>query len=263
MLSIGKRKSKYNCLWSRVSVNSTEGGWSEVVLGQHGVSTQSVRRALQASLRHISNPPHCQSQISSVSLPPLLPPLPSELPSLHQGDAGPFLRPASLRVSHPPPPLTRRLRLPPRLLLRGAAHDDGLTRVCAGPRLNIKVCSQNCERNSVCLQWFGVTINNLIEELSHETTFSLLRVSLTRLPAALSGGEANSHMLAMYHHGLCEHACTFFASTHMAVCVVGAAAPIKLQLSAAPVGWERREVGGRKARPFFTCFFCESCRCWL
>lgn len=132
--------------------------------------------------------------------------------------------------------------------------------MCAGPRLNIKVCSQNCERNSVCLQWFGVTINNLIEELSYKTTFSLLRVSLTRLPAVLSGGEANSHMLAMYHHRLCEHACTFFASTHMAVCVVGATAPIKLQLSAAPIGWEKREVGGRKARPFLHVSSVRGCR---
>lgn len=122
--------------------------------------------------------------------------------------------------------------------------------MCAGPRLNIKVCSQNCERNSACLQWFGVTLNNLIEELSYKTTFSLLRVSLTRLPAALSGGEANSHVLAMYHHRLCEHACTFFCiHTHGCMCR-GRSAPIKLQLSAAPIGWERREVGGRKARPF-------------
>lgn len=89
---------------------------SEVELGRHvrRLHTVTVRRALQARLCHISNPPHCPSHIYSVFLPPPLaqppiphPPPPSELPSLHlvllaaSCDVCPVLRPAlSVSLTH-------------------------------------------------------------------------------------------------------------------------------------------------------------------
>lgn len=152
-----------------------------------------MRRALQASLCHISNPPYCESQIYSAfqrCLPhrsslylSLLPILTHSSPAffnlhlLHQTSTHncaacslhlvlfAALNLKFVFVSSTPPSLC--LPVFPALIqcvfvLWEASHYGGLTRMCAGPQLNIKVCKWkgNQESNSVCLQWFWVTINN-------------------------------------------------------------------------------------------------------